>query len=183
LPSYVGALVITELMVDPKKFSDAAGEWFELYNPGDTPLDVAGCSIADGSAQLHSIDTHVAVPSQGFVSVARTAAPGFAPDIVATFSLKNGADALEIACGGVVIDRVQYDKTAGFSVVAGVAMSLDARHLRADANDSGAAWCLATATYDSDLGSPGRANFACADGEDAGAAGDGGAEDFAPRDP
>lgn len=183
-PAVAGALVITELMVDPKQLSDTAGEWFELHNPGDAPLDVAGCSIADGSAQLHAIDAHVTIPSQGFVSVARGAAPGFAPDIVATFSLKNGADVLEIACGGVVIDRVQYDKTAGFPVSAGVAMSLDARHLRADANDAGSAWCLATEAYDSDLGSPGRANFACADGEDAGPAGDGGVlEEIAPRDP
>lgn len=172
IPSRAGALVISELMVDPKKVSDAAGEWFELYNPGPEALDLGGCSIADGSAQLHAIEAHVRVPPQGFVSVARSAAPGFVPHVTATFSLKNGADVLEIACGGVVVDRVQYDKTAGFPVAAGVAMSLDARHLHADANDAGSAWCLAAEMYDSDLGSPGRANPACASGEDAGAAAD-----------
>jgi hypothetical protein len=155
-------------MVDPKQLSDAAGEWFELYNPGEAALDLAGCAIADGSAQRHSIDAHFTVPPHGFASVARSASPGFLPHVVATFSLKNGADVLEIECGGVTIDRIAYDKTAGFPVIAGVSMSLDARHLHADANDAGGVWCPATEAYGSDLGSPGRANPACASGEDAG---------------
>jgi hypothetical protein len=171
-PGEVGALVISELMVDPKAVSDAEGEWFELYNPGDAPLDLAGCEIADGSTQRHSIATHVLVEPRGFASIARSARPGFTPSTVATFSLKNGADVLEIICGGVVVDRVAYDKTSGFPVAPGIAMSLDARHLRADANDEGGAWCFAMDAYTSDLGSPGRANFECGRGEDAGMADD-----------
>jgi Lamin Tail Domain len=184
-PSEAGALVITELMVDPKALTDTEGEWFELYNPGDVPLDLAGCEIADGSAQRRSIAMHVAVQPHGFASIARSARPGFAPDAVATFSLKNGSDLLELACGGVVVDRVAYDKTSGFPVAAGIAMSLDARHLRADANDDGGAWCLAMDAYASDLGSPGRANLECARGEDAGMADDGNSfeEDASQRDP
>jgi hypothetical protein len=181
----VGALVITELMVDPKALNDADGEWFELYNPGETPLDLAGCAIADGSAQRRPIATHSSIQPHGFATVARSAQPGFAPDAVATFSLKNGADALEILCGEVVVDRVAYDKTSGFPVAPGIAMSLDARHLRADANDDGGAWCFAMDAYASDLGSPGRANFECAHGEDAGMADDGNVfeEDAPQRDP
>jgi hypothetical protein len=181
-PGAAGALVITELMVDPKAATDADGEWFELYNPGEAPLDLAGCEIADGSAQRRPIATHVTIPPDGFATIARSARAGFAPDAVATFSLKNGADVLEIVCGGQVVDRVAYDKTSGFPVAPGVAMSLDARHLRADANDDGGAWCLAMDAYTSDLGSPGRANSECARGEDAGMPDDGNSfEELAPQ--
>jgi hypothetical protein len=167
-PGEAGALVISELMVDPNAVSDAEGEWFELYNPGGVPLDLAGCEIADGGAQRHAISTHTIIEPRDFAAIARSARPGFEPDAVATFSLKNGADVLEIICSGVLVDRVAYDKTSGFPIAAGSAMSLDARHLRADANDEGGAWCFATQAYASDLGSPGRANLECAAGEDAG---------------
>jgi hypothetical protein len=185
MPAQAGALVISELMVDPKALSDAEGEWFELYNPGSEVLDLAGCAIADGSAQRHSIAAHVGLPPNGFVSVARGEQPGFVPDVVSTFSLKNGADVLELVCGGVTIDRVAYDKAAGFPVAAGVAMSLDARSLDAVMNDVGEAWCLAVHSYGADLGSPGKSNPACRGEDDAGVTPDGGDREleFEQRDP
>lgn len=168
MPAYAGALVISELMVDPKALSDAEGEWFELYNPGTEPLDLAGCTIADGSAQLHSIGAHVALSPNAFASIARGAQPGFVPDVVSAFSLKNGADVLELVCGGVTIDRVDYDTAAGFPVAAGIAMSLDASSLDAVENDVGETWCLAVRGYGADLGSPGQPNPACRGDDDAG---------------
>jgi hypothetical protein len=168
MPAHAGALVISELMVDPQALSDAEGEWFELYNPGAEVLDLAGCEIADGSAQHHSIAVHVGLPPNGFVSVARGEQPGFVPDVVSTFSLKNGADVLELVCGGVTIDRVEYDKTAGFPVAVGTSMSLDASSLDAVTNDVGESWCLAVRGYGADLGSPGHPNPACRGDDDAG---------------
>jgi hypothetical protein len=185
MPADVGALVISELMVDPKALSDAEGEWFELYNPGTELLDLAGCTIADGSAQRHAIAAHVGLPPKGFASVARGDQPGFVPGIVSTFSLKNGSDVLELVCGGVTIDRVEYDKTSGFPVAAGVAMSLDARSLNAVANDVGASWCLAVRGYGADLGTPGKPNPACRGEDDGGVTSDGGdlELEFDYRDP
>jgi hypothetical protein len=160
-PAHYGALIITELMIDPKTASDGEGEWFELYNPGSASLDLAGCAIADGSAQPHALTAHFTIAARSFASVARGEQPGFTPDIVASFSLKNGADVLELVCGGVSIDRVAYDKATGYSVIAGAAMSLDARNFDADANDRADVWCLATDAYAGDLGSPGRPNRTC----------------------
>ncbi|HKP59463.1 MAG TPA: lamin tail domain-containing protein [Polyangiales bacterium] len=163
-PSQVGALVITEIMIDPRGRSDQEGEWFELYNPGDRELDAYGCTLADGSAQSRVLPNHLRIAPQSFVTVARGEQVGFKPDLVTIFSLKNGADSLELTCDGVSIDRVAYDKAQGFPVVAGAALSLDPARVTAGANDFPSAWCLGTHDYGGDLGSPAQPNPPC-DGE------------------
>lgn len=184
MPDRPGALVITELMVDPKQLRDADGEWFELWNPGDEPFDLAGCVLADGSAQPHSITVHRVIDAHAFVSVARTAEPGFDPDLTATFSLSNDSDTLALICRDLTIDRVDYAKTAGFQLVAGTALSLDPAHFNAEQNDRADAWCLAMSHYASDstdYGSPGRENPTCMNEEDASVLLD--ASDFEKSDP
>lgn len=166
-PSRHGAVVITELMIDPKALADAEGEWFELYNTEATPLDLAGCAIADGSARPHVMPA-MTLAANAFATVARSEQPGFVADVVIAFSLKNAADALALECDGALIDRVSYDSAAGYPIKPGAALALDARALDADDNDQGASWCLATSAYASDLGSPGRLNPNCDVGEDAG---------------
>jgi hypothetical protein len=131
-------------------------------------LDLAGCSIADGSAQSHAVTAHVTIPPKSFLSVARGDEPGFPPGVVVPLSLKNSADVLEIACGGLTIDRLEYDKTKGFPITAGSAMSLDPSRLDGARNDDADAWCLAVDIYATDLGSPGRPNPPCHVADDAG---------------
>jgi len=40
-----GQLVISEVMVDPTKVGDAAGEWFEIFNPHTVPIDLGGLVV------------------------------------------------------------------------------------------------------------------------------------------
>lgn len=40
--AYAGQIVINELMADPSAVSDADGEWLELHNRTDAPIDVGG---------------------------------------------------------------------------------------------------------------------------------------------
>jgi len=62
---------------------------------------------------------------------------------------------------GVTIDRVAYDKDWG--MVEGVAMQLDPGVTTASGNDDPEAWCAAVEAYgETDLGTPGAANAACA---------------------
>jgi hypothetical protein len=171
MPAHPGALVITELMVDPKQLRDTDGEWFELWNSTNETFDLAGCAVDDGSAQPHPITAHHAIEPHAFVSIARSAQPGFVPDLVATFTLSNSADTLALLCGDMTIDRVDYSKTAGFPLAAGISASLDPAQFDTASNDHADAWCLAMtrdASAASDIGSPGRANPACATDEDAG---------------
>jgi Lamin Tail Domain len=167
-PSRVGALVISELMINPRARSDTEGEWFELYNPGDRELDAYGCALSEGSAQSRLLPEHLPIPPGAYVVVARGEQPGFEPDLVASFSLKNGADALELSCDGVLIDRVAYDKAQGFAVAAGAAMSLDPASVAAADNDLARVWCLATSDYGGDLGTPAQPNPPCHGTDDAG---------------
>ncbi len=165
--STIGRIVISEVMADPKALSDAQGEWFELHNPADESFALKGCAISDGSAQNHALDEAAVIPAGGFVTVARGEMPGFVPDVVSSLSLKNDSDAIEVFCDGVSLDRVAYDKASGFPIAAGAAMALDAHNLSAEDNDEASAWCLASATFGADRGTPGEANPRCA-ADDAG---------------
>jgi hypothetical protein len=73
----------------------------------------------------------------------------------------------------VELDRVSYDKSAGFPVVPGASLSLDPRQLDALQNDSASAWCTGSATYGPELGTPGRANPPCTVEESADAGSEG----------
>ena len=66
-----GDLVITEAMLDPEGI-DSGGEWIELFNPRDTPLDLKGLTLytraPDGSgAKTHSIRAGTAPARSYFV--------------------------------------------------------------------------------------------------------------------
>jgi hypothetical protein len=160
-------------MADPKALTDAEGEWFELYNATAEVIELKGCTIGDGAEQPRPIAESVRVAAGAYATVARTPEPGFSASVVSALSLKNGADVIEISCGGTLLDRVSYDKAQGFPLGAGVAAALDPAQLDADANDSPGAWCLAADVYAADLGTPGGPNAPCSlEVEDAGTAGE-----------
>lgn len=46
------SLVITEFMSDPSAVLDGSGEWFELYNPTASDIDLSGYRIVSGSGSL-----------------------------------------------------------------------------------------------------------------------------------
>ena len=49
-----GEVVINEIIQNPAAVSDANGEWFELFNPTGSDIDINGWTIRDDG-----IDTHV----------------------------------------------------------------------------------------------------------------------------
>jgi hypothetical protein len=163
-PSVAGSVVITEIMTNPAALSDAQGEWFELFNPGPESLDLMGCLIGDGGDAARAIGTSFVIEPGGYRTVARSASPGFAPDLVAVFSLSNEADDLSLQCDGLTIDAVAYAANQGFALSAGLSLSLDPLQQDATANDLGTAWCPAVDAYSSDLGTPGAANPSCVSG-------------------
>lgn len=174
-PTRAGELVITELMIDPKALPDTQGEWFELYNPSQRTLELRDCLVDDGAKSLHPLAQPPQLQSHAYVTISRSAEPGFVPTTTTTLSLTNSADTLALVCAGIEIDRVTYDKAAGFAIKPGVSLALDPEHLDARENDQASAWCLGKGSYGADEGSPGQPNLPCApeqtDGLDAGAAG------------
>ena len=165
VPTAAGDVLITEVMPKAAAGNPDAGEWFELMNPGDQPLDLAGCVLADSNPPGVPITASVIVPAHGYVvfAVSNDAQANFglvAPVVYTGFALSNEGEPLSLTCGGVLVDRVSW--TANM-VHEGVAMQLSADRLSATANDQAASWCSSTASYGTagKKGTPGAANAVC----------------------
>lgn len=169
-----GALVITEIMTNPKLVADDLGEWFEVYNTTAAPITLNGLVIQTGTLKpiTHAIaspDPIVLAPkSYGLLAVSADAAGnGGLPKplyVYGKIALSSTAASLSIRSAGVMLDQVTYG--TGWPLVTGKSLSLDATVLTADVNDDKGAWCKAQATYGlGDFGTPGTANPSCAGGD------------------
>lgn len=111
-------LVINEVLYDSGgEGADAAGEWVEIYNPGNAPVDIAGWSLAD--AATSDALPAVFIPARSFAIVAASASdsaaildsdvPWIALDGRIGNGLGNDGDALYLSDkSGAVIDAVSW---------------------------------------------------------------------------
>jgi len=165
-----GDVVITEIMQNPSAVTDGLGEWFEVFNPGTSPVDLAGWHLTDLGSNAHQIDPKTPLPIAGggrrVLGIhADPAVNGGVPVdyAYATFSLSNGADAIQLSWNGVLVDAVVYDGGDLFPDPIGAAMTLDPDASQAGWNDDGALWCTAQSTFGAgDRGTPGEINDQCA---------------------
>ena len=171
LISASGPLFITEIMPDPSAVRDAAGEWFEVYNPNPgRSINLEGWTIRDGGRDEHRIGAGVLAPPGGYLALGRNSDEGINGGIVVDYeyhgiTLNNEEDAIELVDGnGSVIDRVSYGPSLVFP---GASMSLDPEALDSPdldegANDGAGSWCQATTAMDNgDYGTPGERNDPC----------------------
>jgi hypothetical protein len=169
-----GSLVITEVMNDPSAVADTAGEWFEVYNPGATPLDLRGLRITsmnDMGSTIPMSAEPVVLAAMGhavFAISATTRTNGGVTVLYAYGSsmiLGNSAtDSIVLDLGNAMteIDRVVY--TTAWPRMAGRAKSLRPDMRTATANDNVVNWCDAPTQWmapGSDHGSPGVVNPSC----------------------
>jgi hypothetical protein len=155
-------LAITEIMQNPAAVWDSLGEWFEVYNPGADPVDMAGWTIHDDRYNEHVV-TGLVVPAGGYVVIGRNADRASNGGVAVDYStgsdifLMNGADRLILVdAAGIEVDRVEWDDGATFPDPDGASMSLAGTRLD---NAVGSNWCTATSVFGAgDLGTPGRAN-------------------------
>lgn len=166
--TYPGGLVITEIMQNPSAVSDGNGEWFEVYNPTGSPINMNGYVIRDNDFDTHVITGSVVVPAYGYVVLGNNDDMGTNGGVnvdyeySGNFFLSNGSDELVIECEGTIIDEVQWDNGATFPDPNGASMSLNPFFNNAFANDNGANWCEASSTFGAgDMGTPGTANDLC----------------------
>ena len=160
-PIEPGDLVFTEIMANPAVLPDRDGEWFELsLVSGDLePRNLQGCVLGDGAGEAHVIQDPLWLEPGDHAVFARGSMPGFTPDLVFSFSLRNSDDRLALSCQGTEIDAVSYG--GDFPLASGASMALDPRHTSALENDSAEFWCLAEISFGGDMGSPGAANPTC----------------------
>lgn len=131
-PPAPAALVITELMGNPDPTDDAAGEWFEVFNPTNAPVSLNQwriVSLETGVVVPHAIAANVVVPAKGFIVLGNNSNSALNGGITEayqysgiTFSNSTTTDYVELQDQfGQSADRVNYN---GLLPVAGVARAV-----------------------------------------------------------
>ncbi len=164
-----GALVITELMVDPDAVYDSLGEWVELTNVSG--VDVTMCSgwtLSDDGKDEHTLALGIVLAADELLVLAReddsTLNGGVTADYeYSNFQLMNDGDTVYLSHDGAVIDEVSYDSDWSEAITTGASAQLDAHSYDATSNDSAESWCPSTtAMSEGDHGTPGVDNEPCA---------------------
>ena len=146
----VSDLLISEVMANPSAISDTRGEWFELFNPTDQPVNLRGLDLGDDGSKRHRFDSDLLILPAKFLTLARSSAPGFTPDYVYdNFTLTNSSD--EIIFRDGLMELLRLDYSPGFAV-AGHSRELQQLPMLA----SNYKLTLASLTYGAgDIGTPG----------------------------
>lgn len=160
-----GNLIITEVMNNPAAVSDANGEWFEVFNPGNSPIDMNGWTIKDDDSDSHLISGSLIVPAKGFAVLGNndnTASNGgyLCNYTFSDFYLANGGDELEILRpDNSQADKISWDGGPGWPDLSGISMIFTGTIT--DDNNNPTNWVASTLRENSftgasgDLGSPG----------------------------
>lgn len=154
-----GDVRLAELMPDPQAVPDTRGEWLELYNATERPIDLQGCVLRFVQAELTlPLEGPWQVEPAGRLTVARHADAGFTPDRVLALRLRNDAEVVRLQCGSADIDQLAYGDGAP-QVLPGVALMVDAADLLGPVPPR---VCSAQLPYvTGDLGTPGAPNGRC----------------------
>lgn len=159
-----GDIIITEVMPDPLKVSDAAGEWFEVYNTTNHDIKINAWHITDMKTKnvvINNVNPLIIKPNGYFLFALNAdvnANGGLTPDFVYNFTLVNSAGKLAIIdSAGTFVDSVKYTTTN-----TGKSWSLDPTHYNATENDNPTNWCASTLNYGlGDFGTPKEKNSNC----------------------
>ena len=115
LAPFIGNLMITEIMQNPSFVTDTYGEWFEIFNPTNSAINMNGWKIKDNGIDQHTINSQLIVPAKGFVTLGINSNSGLNGEYVcnyqyATFFLANADDEIILLDpANNEIDRVEYD--------------------------------------------------------------------------
>ena len=152
-------IVISEVMPNPASVSDSYGEWFELYNSGDTTINLSNWLIKSGENEEHIISGDVSLfidPDQYLVFGKNDNVSingGLVIDYqYSNISFSNNNDELLIINqNGEIVDEVHYTNDWPFG--SGIAMEI---HDSESDNGISSNWFSSTLTYgNGDNGSPG----------------------------
>ena len=154
-------LIITEIMSNPVSVSDAAGEWFEIYNVGKDAVQLNGFIISSGSSSVT-----ITSASPLYIGASKFFVFGLSSDfalnggvkvdyVYSTISLANAADDLAISnANNVIIDKVIYSSTKP-----GISRSLSPFHFEYRSSEDNLDWGDAGSFYNTeDKGTPGSMN-------------------------
>ena len=178
VPPTPGSLVITEVMFNPAAVNDAVGEWFELQNVSDLPLNLNGLIVADDvtANERFTVAVDLIVQPGDFVVFGNNANQATNGGVVVDFayptangggllfmSLGNATDGIIVVHGAAEIDRFIWGVAGGFPNPNGPSLQFDGDLDPAvDNNALPANWCISITPFGAgDLGTPGSANDSC----------------------
>lgn len=163
-----GDLVVAEVMYEPPAVvASPAGEWIEIANASQEPIDLSGMTLSAGT-QTHVLGGGAPVPAGGRRVLGGSTDPaqngGASVDAAYTgLVLDDTAAAVGLALRGRSVASLAYDEAAGFPNAAGAALVRDDRLKTATGAAASLPYCLATTTYGTagGRGTPGGANDPC----------------------
>ena len=150
--STIDELLITEVMANPAAVSDGFGEWFEIYNPGDSVIDLDGLILHDDGSNEYHFDGPLPIAPGDYFVLARNGDSSsnggiIADHVYSNFTLANSSDEIIFSDGLGELLRLDYG--SGFAV-AGQSRELDA------SLPGSYSLTLASLTYGiGDIGTPG----------------------------
>lgn len=163
----LGDLVVTELMVNPQVVQDYAGEYIEIANTTEYPIDLKGMVVRDERMDGFVVSRSLIVEPHGLVVMGRKAAQEINGGVKVDYayggamSLTNTEDEVILEFGGVTIDEVAYNAKA-WKIPVGAALELDPMATDHTFNDTPVAWCPSVSPLPGgDTGSPATANGNC----------------------
>ncbi|MDF1565864.1 MAG: MopE-related protein [Deltaproteobacteria bacterium] len=166
-----GQVIVTEIFYDSSQTPDENYEWFEVFNPGDRPVNLRQWLLRDQpgiSQEIAVISADVIVPPRGFATLCRTGDPLYNGGVTCDYEygymqLANSADELILEFEGVLVDEIWYGGAGWPSATTG-SLNLDPDQYFADNNTSGP-WCNHPAgppeLANGDDCSPGISNISC----------------------
>ncbi len=152
-------IVISEVMPNPASVSDSYGEWFELYNSGDTTINLSNWLIKSGENEEHiiSVDVSLFIDPDQYLVFGKNDNISINGGLVIDYQYSNisfsnnNDELLIINQNGEIVDEVHYTNDWPFG--SGIAMEI---HDPESDNRISSNWFSSTLTYgNGDNGSPG----------------------------
>ncbi len=157
-----GDLIVTEIMANPKAVTDTNGEWIEIYNTTNQPIDLTSLQIVKDTTKKPISGTNLIIGANSHFVIAKTESSLVSYNALCAFSttiLPNSGATISLEINGVTIDSMTYPATAESK-----SWQLSSTKYNHIDNDEYANWCVGTTAIsgeNSDLGTPGSSNNQC----------------------
>ena len=164
-------IVISEIFAHSNQIDDGYGQWVELYNGDSKAVVIGGWKLVlNGKDEtVLPVNPPLTIQAGSYMVIGAEKNPLFNGGITLDTVWKKGfvmdpaVGTVAIFNSNLLIDQVEYGKNTP-KVIAGSALQLDPSKLSVSYNDQAIYWCYSDtvlSSFNSDFGTPGKANPTC----------------------